>query len=305
MTPVPKLGVLEDVSPRLAWANEAHQFTPWLADNIAFIGDLIGLTLEVEEPEMRVGRFAADLVTRDVRNGERVLIENQLEVGDHGHLGQMLTYLTGLEAKTVIWLAPEFRDEHISAINWLNEHTVDPFAFFAIRIRLVRIGDSLMAPVFEVVAKPNKWDRQIQEAARAFSEASQVTLRRRAFWDNFVKRYPESAKEAVGGGGSSRWRAVPEAGLVVSRYCSARSIGVFVRGPRGTPAEDVVTRLAPHLNELQFRLGVPLGDPTYPFNKSKPFDGEDEANWDVMADWMHAEAEMYAAALIELLPEGH
>ena len=93
-----------------------------------------------------------------------ILIENQLEQTDHTHLGQIMTYLAGLDAKTVVWIAPSFREPHLSAIRWLNEHTADGFSFFALKARVVRIGDSPFAPMFEVVEQPNLWDRQIEAA---------------------------------------------------------------------------------------------------------------------------------------------
>ena len=63
------------------------------------------------------------------------MIENQLENTNHTHLGQVLTYLAGLEAQTVIWIAKEFQGPHLSVVRWLNSHTVDPFAFFAVKVR--------------------------------------------------------------------------------------------------------------------------------------------------------------------------
>ncbi len=112
---------------------------------------------------MSVGSFSADLLARNPLDGSLVLIENQLEQTDHNHLGQILTYLAGLEAQVIVWIASDFRDPHLSAIHWLNDHTVDPFAFFAVQVKAVRIGDSPIAPLFEVVAKPNGWDRKLQQ----------------------------------------------------------------------------------------------------------------------------------------------
>ena len=40
-----------------------------------------------------------------------MLIENQLESSDHTHLGQILTYLAGLEAQTVVWIAQHFEED--------------------------------------------------------------------------------------------------------------------------------------------------------------------------------------------------
>ena len=71
-----------------------------------------------------------------------VLIENQLETTDHTHLGQFMTYLAGLNAHIVIWIASAFREPHLSTIRWPNQHTADGFSFFAVKARVVRIGDS-------------------------------------------------------------------------------------------------------------------------------------------------------------------
>ena len=150
------LGALDSVDPREAWDNEAHDFTPWLADNLGHLATAIGIELEREGTEMHVGPLRADIVARNPRDDSRVLIENQLEHADLHHLGQVLAYLAGLEAKTVVWVAKGFDEAHLSALRWLNEHTAESFAFFAVRVRVVRIGDSPLAPVFEVLEPPER-----------------------------------------------------------------------------------------------------------------------------------------------------
>ena len=118
-----------------------------------------------------------------------MLIENQLENANLQHLGQAQVYLAGLDAKIVVWVAAGFNEEILSAIRWLNEHTVDPFAFFAVRVRAVRIGDSLPAPIFEVLERPNEWDRQVTETTkRGLSEIGEF---RRDFWEHYSRRQPD------------------------------------------------------------------------------------------------------------------
>src|ERR1700749_2967938 len=117
------LGRLERVQLRDIWKDEGTQFTPWLAlpDNIQLPGETLKLELEVEAQEKDVGPFRADILCKETASDTWVLIENQLERTDHGHLGQLLTYAAGLKAAVVVWIAERFTDEHRAALDWLNE----------------------------------------------------------------------------------------------------------------------------------------------------------------------------------------
>jgi len=149
------LGKLERISLRKAWAHEAGEFTPWLAqaDNLTLLAESLGLSeLELVGIEHPVGDFKVDILCTD--DGGKVIIENQLEKTNHTHLGQILTYAAGVGARKVIWLAEAFRTEHVAALEFLNQHTTDELDFFAVEIELWRIGDSPMAPSFNHQAAP-------------------------------------------------------------------------------------------------------------------------------------------------------
>lgn len=181
--PTVELGELTAVELTKAWPNEPQDFTPWLLDNIVKLGDAIGMDLEVEGTEVSVGKFSADLLCQETGTGRRVVIENQYNKTDHDHLGKMLTYASGLEASTVVWIAERFQDEHVAALDWLNRVTDEKTNFFGIEIKLFRIGDSPLAPMFDVVSKPNAWSRSLTKAANtleaASSPAKQLQL---AYW---------------------------------------------------------------------------------------------------------------------------
>lgn len=291
------LAELVDVAPRDAWPQEAISFTPWLAQNLGQLGKVLGIALELEQAEAPVGPFAADILARDGRDGAAVLIENQLEGSDHKHLGQIMTYLTGLDAKTIVWVAPEFRPEHRSAIQWLNQNTTDPFKFFAVQVRVVRISDSPLAPLFQVLEAPNGWDRQLKKIADEVQAARPETATRRAFWARYQQMYPDTAEDGPGGGGTSRWRMVSGLDLVVSQWRSANTVGVFVRGGRGVDGPAIIGRLMPHAKELADQLQAPLGGSTYPFLKETTSSLADESQWDSAIKWLHAETERYVAGL--------
>lgn len=186
MTPSP-LGRLQRVDLRAAWKNESSHFTPWLAqaENIALLGETIGTELEVQGQEQAVGPFRADILCRDTSDSSLVLIENQLERTDHGHLGQLLTYAAGLKAVTVVWIAERFTEEHRAALDWLNRITDDSFHAFGLEIELWRIGDSPFAPKFNVVVKPNEWARGVQEASKGSSGATRVGQMQVRYWTAF------------------------------------------------------------------------------------------------------------------------
>ena len=154
-----QISKLENVDIRSVWKNEASDFTPWLVrqENINRIGDAIGMDLTVIEDEKPVGPFSADIFCKDENSDSFVVIENQLEISDHKHLGQLLTYATGLNATSIVWIASEFEDEHRATLDWLNEHTEPEINFFGIKLEAVKINESPIAPNFRIVCQPNNW----------------------------------------------------------------------------------------------------------------------------------------------------
>jgi len=186
-----QLGQLQKIDDlRIAWESEPEHFTPWLANNLKLLGDTIGIELELESQEKEVGPFNADILCKDMATNNWVLIENQLERTDHTHLGQLMTYAAGLNAVTIVWIAERFTDEHRAAMDWLNEHTDEKINLFGLEIELWRVNDSLIAPKFNIVCKPNDWFRTVRNATEKITPAKQIQLR---FWTQF-KEYLESNK---------------------------------------------------------------------------------------------------------------
>ncbi len=295
---------LHDVALREAWMHEANHFTPWLAANIEHIADAVRIELEVAGTEKAVGDFAADILARNPQDDTMVLIENQLEQTDHRHLGQIMTYLSGLEARTVIWIAPSFREEHLSAIRWLNEHTADGFSFFALRLRVVRIDDSPYAPIFEVVEKPNGWDRDLNAKVKAVE--SDLARRRAAFWTAYLERYPEAAARGLTPSRHSNvWLPAPPEGTILGLYAASRTSGVYLRGPAGSNFEKILAQFMPYREQLEARLGAPIyigeGDWMFISKISHPI--SDEERWTEIIDWMEERSALYLATLTDLFAE--
>ena len=166
-----ELGKFEKVEDiREIWPTENENFTPWLAEaeNISELGSALGLNLEVIQQEASVGRFRLDVLAKELGTDRYVAIENQYNQSDHDHLGKLLTYTAGHKAKVAVWLAERFEDEHLEALALLNKPTdlnnpTDDDAefpeFFGVKIEAWKIGDSLVAPMFDVVAAPDGWTK--------------------------------------------------------------------------------------------------------------------------------------------------
>lgn len=185
MTISQSLGVLTEVTDlRSVWPNEASDFTPWLAKpaNLKLLSDAVGLDLTADETESGVGDFSVDILATEMGSGARVVIENQLEDTNHDHLGKLITYASGKDASIIIWVVKRAREEHKSAIAWLNAHTDDGAVFFLCEVKLYRIGDSKPAVMFDVVERPNDWAREQKQASQAVSETMNE---RKEWWQAF------------------------------------------------------------------------------------------------------------------------
>jgi hypothetical protein len=214
------IGRLTRVELREIWIREATDFTLWLAreENLAVLAETLGIDLELEAQEKAVGPFRADILCKDIDSNAWVLIENQLECTDHSHLGQLLTYASGLQAVTIIWIAARFTEEHRATLDWLNKITDESFRFFGLEVELWRIGDSPAAPKFNIVSKPNDWSRSVAQAARAIDEAelSKTRITQRSYWGGF-----HLALDRAGGPVSGNRKPQPQSWMAypIGRSC--------------------------------------------------------------------------------------
>ena len=295
-----RFGVLKDIPLRKAWQNEAQEFTPWLADNIDKLSEAVGIPLESEGREVKVEQFYADILARNTQDDTAVLIENQLESSDHNHLGQILTYLAGLEARTVIWIASDFKDAHRSAVRWLNDNTTDEFAFFAIQVRVVRIGNSPVAPIFDVLERPSNWERQLRTVTR--SDLTEKGQFRREFWAHYAEQYPEDGIRPEWAG-ANFWHTIGKAELRISQFISQEAVGVFLCGYHGENADDVFPKVQRYESMLMDNLGIELGKPSWGSNYAHTrlrIDTRDPENWVEMINWLHEHLRIYRKVLTEV-----
>lgn len=169
---------------RVVWRHEAIDFTPWLAeeDNIAILGETIGIEISEIITEATVGGFSADIIAKESGTNRIIVIENQLEDSNHDHLGKIITYASGREASIIIWIVKNARDEHKRAIEWLNNHMDENIDLFLLQIELWRINDSYPAPRFNILEQPNTWAKEIKKSSHEISDTMAFKL---DYWTNF------------------------------------------------------------------------------------------------------------------------
>ena len=291
----PDLGRLEPVDLETAWDNEPAGFTPWLAEpeNLRLLGDAVGCELELEALEMPVGSFRADIVCRDAGTGTRVLIENQLDRSDHGHLGQTFTYAAGLDAADVVWLAQRFTDEHRRALDWLNRIAGGAVRFFGLEIELWRIDGSRAAPRFNVVCGPSD-DALSRGAARFPREESG----HRGYWSGVLerldsadgpvsgKRQPPDKRRMVFRGGRKGFDIV----VTAPRWKSRLGVQLYIRG---NDARRRFALLEAQKAEIERELGYALTWDERPRERAcivslylHGADPDNEADWPRQHDWI-------------------
>jgi Domain of unknown function (DUF4268) len=297
-----QLGRLERVELRDIWISEATSFTPWLArrENIAILSETLNIALELEAQERAVGPFRADLLCKDIDTDRWVLIENQLERTDHTHLGQLLTYASGLEAVTIIWIAARFTEEHRSTLDWLNKITNESFRFFGLEVELWRIGDSSAAPKFNIVSKPNEWSHSVAKAARVIDDAEQSDTRvmQVKYWAALNAKL-----EAIGGPVAGKRKPQPQSWMHYRIGRSYMGLGAAMNSQKkqiraelylqGAPAKTYFGLLKNQQAEIERELGYPLEWQELPEGQDSRIaiflndaDPADEADWSRQHDWL-------------------
>ena len=256
-----KLGKLEEVNIRDIWKHEQYDFSNWLSkeENIELLGNEIGLTLTDISKEVFVGGFKCDLVAKDETSGIKVIIENQLEATNHDHLGKIITYASGLEADVIVWIVKEAREEHRSAIEWLNNNTVKDISFFLIEIHAYKIGDSLTAPKFVIIEKPNDFLKNTKTTNNN-GELTKAQAERLNFWNKFneiliAKNKPFNVRKAT----TDHWYNIAlgtsEANISITLVNKINSIGIEIYIDENKELFDKLYKLS---DEIEKDLGFKM-----------------------------------------------
>jgi len=193
---------------RDVWPGEATDFTPWLAANLDWLSEVLGLgplaLVGTEVPIPDVNRNLDILAT--AADGTRVAIENQYRRIDHDHLTRGLAYAVGHEAGALVVVAEDHAREFIAIADYLNTayEELGPkkgIAVFLVTLMVQKVGVHYV-PRFEVVSRPNTWLTEIQQATGAGGTAPSVEV----FLAQCDPAFQANATVIVGA-----WRARPGA----------------------------------------------------------------------------------------------
>jgi len=165
------------------WRYEDRELTPWLCDNIDVVGDAIGLQLTNPSRERKSENFSVDIKAEDM-DGNFIIIENQFGASDHDHLGKLVTYLASFEAKVAVWIVETPKQEHVSAITWLNEGS-NNCDFYLLKIEAIKIGNSESAPLLTKIVGPSEEGKSLGKVKKEDAERFGLRL---SFWEKLLSK---------------------------------------------------------------------------------------------------------------------
>lgn len=240
------------------WKYEAKNLTPWLCENIDVISDAIGSQLTNPERELSTGNFNVDIKAEDAE-GNIVVIENQFGASDHGHLGKLITYLTSFKAKTAVWIVETPKQEHINAINWLNEseNNVD---FFLLKLEAIKIGDSNPAPLISKIAGPNEESKKLGKIKKEDTERHKQRL---LFWTQLLDTAKIKGLTSFYAISPCKdaWIAVTAGtrGLAFAFWANQFSVRIELRIDRGKGAEEENLQIFNNLKKKEVEITNAFG----------------------------------------------
>lgn len=300
------LGKLKKVELREAWKHEAYNFTQWLAEekNLAILADEIGFDIKLIQIGAKVGNFEVDILAEEENTGHKIIIENQLEVTNHDHLGKIITYASGYDARVIVWVVKDVREEHRQAIDWLNEHTDEDIEFYLVKIELWQIENSPYAPKFEIISKPNDWAKAVRGSTDT-GELTNTKVKQLEFWNSF-KDFAKIRQTKL-----HLRKVYPQHWTNISVGSSDAHIALTINSPKSAfgvelyidDNKELYHKLFNHKAEIEIALGENLEWMELPNKKAsrlrilKTGAFDDENKWEDNFDWLLSVAEKFHSVL--------
>lgn len=299
-----KLSSLKKIDLRTYWKHEALDFTRWLAkeENIQLLSDEIGVDLTDIKVEAATGRYSVDILAKD-GSDRIVIIENQLEITDHKHLGQLITYASGFNASVIIWIVKETREEHQKAIEWLNNNTNVQLSFILIQMELWQIDESPFAPKFHILVQPNDWAKQLQNSSHESTELTDTKLTQLEFWTQFI-RYAKDSNTSLRIGRKPRaqhWYNISfgtslcNIALTINTQKNDIACSIYI-----TDSIELFNKFNDNKEVIEKELGLTLdweeleGKKATRITKGFRADISEQESWNDYFNWLHNTAEKFS-----------
>ncbi len=178
-----ELGQIEPVDIGRLWQGEGVEFARWLSENLQLLGAPLHMDLELIRLEPPVGWFWLNILAKEVGSNNTVAIALQRDHSRHDLLGSLVAYAAQHDAKTLVWVTPEFRAEHRETLEWLNQLTADDIEVYGVEVRAIKIDNSPPGHEFRPVAFG---DALAKRARAAASGLTPIAYRRLNFYQPLV-----------------------------------------------------------------------------------------------------------------------
>ena len=311
---MPEIGQIQEVDIRELWPNEAADFTPWLAyqGGLELLGSALLLAFTSASHEVPAGKFRADVVCKEVSNPDRpikVVIENQLDELDHGHVGQALVYANTLKAGICIWVAEQFTREHRAFVESQNATPDREVDCYCIQVSAFKVDDSKPVPKFKVVVRP---DPQVPAKLRSapMRVASGPKPQRPMKSDiEVINEFMDKLKfELTRAGYSTEWgkslKDKPRHLLIDIGHRPARIAVAHESGATrvrlhmfGKGQKALYYRFIPHKESIEKDIGANLQWPTSSSRSSidlrRDVNLADISNWDEQITWCLSKVDLF------------
>ena len=205
----------------------------------------------------------------------------------------------------MVWIAERFTDEHRKVVEWLNEHTSEDLALYAVEIELWQIDTSKPALRFNVLSKPT----EIARVATAIKSGGPITDTKKLQLEFWTKFHDQLLKQKVLASAQTPqaryWFNVSLGRSNIHLSCIANTtegkIGVRVY-IRNNIADQALPQLEAQRREIETEVGEPLQWNPNPDKQDKiivldrPADLDDRGQWDEYISWLVARVDKFKKA---------
>lgn len=147
-------GTLEMVDPDRVWEEGADNFAPWFLAHSTQLADVLGIPSGLADARLYTTKSATGVIGIDQNGDEVVVVSTERSVAEDGDLGRALGMVASSGASSIALISAKFREEQLQALSWLNNQTKSGVRWYGVETQAVRIGDSPVAMLFDLVAAP-------------------------------------------------------------------------------------------------------------------------------------------------------